>query len=267
MGVTARGHSRDNAQSCHGHVMALTRRCQPLSPMSRGVVPGPAEPMKYRQTERLRSGYDDAGERARRPPGASARRRPERRRDDERHPRAAWCPRRGDSLASGAGAGEAGTGGAGPGRLVQLWWLRASQRGALRHQGGAVPAVLGGAPRAGRPEGPPGRLGSIRPPARCRSVAAAFPRGRVLRRSWVRTGDQLSRFGGAALVALAFAFVGAFFVSPAESTWIGRFVLGLGIAVLALCLVVALVVVFNLCPWPCQSPRWWPGKVLAVVSR
>ena len=21
------------------------------------------------------------------------------------------------------------------------------------------------------------------------------------------------------------------------------------------------------CPWPCQSPRWWPGKVLAVVSR
>jgi len=22
-----------------------------------------------------------------------------------------------------------------------------------------------------------------------------------------------------------------------------------------------------LCPWPCQSPRWWPGKVLAVVSR
>ncbi|MGD9706031.1 MAG: hypothetical protein AB7V74_26850, partial [Acidimicrobiia bacterium] len=23
----------------------------------------------------------------------------------------------------------------------------------------------------------------------------------------------------------------------------------------------------DLCPWPCQSPRWWPGKVLAVVSR
>jgi hypothetical protein len=21
------------------------------------------------------------------------------------------------------------------------------------------------------------------------------------------------------------------------------------------------------CPWPCQSPRWWPGKVLAVVSK
>lgn len=21
------------------------------------------------------------------------------------------------------------------------------------------------------------------------------------------------------------------------------------------------------CPWPCQSPRWWPGKVLAVVCR
>ena len=20
------------------------------------------------------------------------------------------------------------------------------------------------------------------------------------------------------------------------------------------------------CPWPCESPRWWPGKVLAVVS-
>jgi hypothetical protein len=21
------------------------------------------------------------------------------------------------------------------------------------------------------------------------------------------------------------------------------------------------------CPWPCETPRWWPGKVLAVVSR
>ena len=20
------------------------------------------------------------------------------------------------------------------------------------------------------------------------------------------------------------------------------------------------------CTWPCHSPRWWPGKVLAVVS-
>jgi hypothetical protein len=22
-----------------------------------------------------------------------------------------------------------------------------------------------------------------------------------------------------------------------------------------------------ICPWPCETPRWWPGKVLAVVSR
>jgi len=21
----------------------------------------------------------------------------------------------------------------------------------------------------------------------------------------------------------------------------------------------------DVCPWPCESPRWWPGKVLAVV--
>ncbi len=21
------------------------------------------------------------------------------------------------------------------------------------------------------------------------------------------------------------------------------------------------------CPWPCQTPRWWPTKVLAVMSR
>ena len=23
----------------------------------------------------------------------------------------------------------------------------------------------------------------------------------------------------------------------------------------------------SVCPWPCETPRWWPGKVLAVVSR
>lgn len=21
----------------------------------------------------------------------------------------------------------------------------------------------------------------------------------------------------------------------------------------------------TVCPWPCETPRWWPGKVLAVA--
>jgi hypothetical protein len=60
-----------------------------------------------------------------------------------------------------------------------------------------------------------------------------FPRWRVFHRALARTTDDIASLWGAVLVALAFGFVGAFFVLPKDAGWGARFVAAVGIATLA----------------------------------
>jgi hypothetical protein len=61
-----------------------------------------------------------------------------------------------------------------------------------------------------------------------------FPRWRVWNRVLAHATEDMATLGGAVLVAVAFALVGAFAVFPRGANWFARFSAGLGVAAMAL---------------------------------